>query len=157
MQHVLSTGWELAKLNSQLLSGHVEAGRWQLQTEPGVLALTLQALAQDQLRALRIMCEAAFGKKAPGVEVYDGDTAQVLRDSCLALVHSQRLPVRYRAGSGAGACHLAAMTGILSSAQKCPGCSRLSASLTRTGCRTRHAHVHRLCKASAVVRVTPNL
>ena len=33
------------------------------------------------------MCEAAFGKKAPGVEVYDGDTAQVLRDSCLALVH----------------------------------------------------------------------
>eukprot|EP00891_Asterochloris_glomerata_P009914 jgi/Astpho2/9914/e_gw1.00152.3.1_t len=35
-----------------------------------------KALAQDQLRALRIMCEAAFGKKAPGVEVYDGDTAQ---------------------------------------------------------------------------------
>ena len=33
------------------------------------------------------MCEAAFGKKAPGVEVYDGDTAQVLRDSCVARVH----------------------------------------------------------------------
>ena len=49
------------------------------------------------------------------------------------------------------------MTGILSSAQICPGCSRLSASLTKTGCHTRHAHVHRLCKASAVVRVTPSL
>ena len=37
----------------------------------------LQALAQDQLRALRQMCAAAFGDDAPHVEVYDGDTIRV--------------------------------------------------------------------------------
>ena len=37
----------------------------------------MQALAQDQLRALRQMCEAAFGDQAPYVEVYDGDTIRV--------------------------------------------------------------------------------
>lgn len=37
----------------------------------------VQALAQDQLRALRQMCEAAFGDQAPCVEVYDGDTIRV--------------------------------------------------------------------------------
>lgn len=37
----------------------------------------LQALAQDQLRALRQMCAAAFGEEAPYVEVYDGDTIRV--------------------------------------------------------------------------------
>jgi len=30
---------------------------------------------QDQLRVLRELCAAAFGARAPGVEVYDGDTA----------------------------------------------------------------------------------
>lgn len=38
----------------------------------------LQALAQDQLRALRQMCAAAFGDDAPHVEVYDGDTVRVI-------------------------------------------------------------------------------
>lgn len=38
----------------------------------------LQALAQDQLRALRQMCAAAFGDDAPHVEVYDGDTTRVI-------------------------------------------------------------------------------
>ncbi|GMH38722.1 hypothetical protein BSKO_06606 [Bryopsis sp. KO-2023] len=33
-----------------------------------------KALAQDQLRALRGFCTAAFGDSAPCVEVYDGDT-----------------------------------------------------------------------------------
>ena len=35
--------------------------------------------AQDQLRALREMCFAAFGDKCPHVDVYDGDTAQACR------------------------------------------------------------------------------
>ena len=39
--------------------------------------LFMQALAQDQLRALRQMCAAAFGDDAPHVEVYDGDTGRV--------------------------------------------------------------------------------
>ena len=42
----------------------------------------LQALAQDQLRALRQMCSAAFGDDAPHVEVYDGDTSQVSFSNC---------------------------------------------------------------------------
>ena len=42
----------------------------------------MQALAQDQLRALRQMCSAAFGDDAPHVEVYDGDTSQVSSSSC---------------------------------------------------------------------------
>ena len=55
----------------------------------------MQALAQDQLRALRHMCAAAFGDDAPHVEVYDGDTIRVLhtcitatRSACAAHVHS---------------------------------------------------------------------
>ena len=44
----------------------------------------VQALAQDQLRALRQMCEAAFGDQAPYVEVYDGDTIRV---RCLFAEH----------------------------------------------------------------------
>ena len=35
-------------------------------------------VAQDQRRALQEMCDAAFGAQAPGVEVYDGDTAKVI-------------------------------------------------------------------------------
>ena len=42
-----------------------------------ISAYDLQALAQDQLRALRQMCAAAFGDDAPHVEVYDGDTVRV--------------------------------------------------------------------------------
>ena len=42
----------------------------------------VQALAQDQLRALRHMCAAAFGDDAPHVEVYDGDTVRV-KDTCI--------------------------------------------------------------------------
>ncbi|KAL3163301.1 hypothetical protein ABBQ32_009693 [Trebouxia sp. C0010 RCD-2024] len=38
-----------------------------------------KALAQDQLRALRQMCAAAFGDDAPHVEVYDGDTVRAER------------------------------------------------------------------------------
>ncbi|KAL0027014.1 hypothetical protein WJX79_008750 [Trebouxia sp. C0005] len=38
-----------------------------------------KALAQDQLRALRQMCSAAFGNDAPHVEVYDGDTSHADR------------------------------------------------------------------------------
>lgn len=36
-----------------------------------------KALAQDQLRALRELCAAAFGSKAPAIDIYDGDTPQV--------------------------------------------------------------------------------
>jgi ATP-dependent helicase YprA (DUF1998 family) len=36
-----------------------------------------KALAQDQLRALRELCTATFGARAPAVDVYDGDTAMV--------------------------------------------------------------------------------
>lgn len=33
-----------------------------------------KALAQDQLRALRELCDWTFGKQAPFVDIYDGDT-----------------------------------------------------------------------------------
>lgn len=36
-----------------------------------------KALAQDQLRALKELCAAAFGDKAPCIDIYDGDTPQV--------------------------------------------------------------------------------
>lgn len=36
-----------------------------------------KALAQDQLRALRELCTATFGSKAPSIDIYDGDTPQV--------------------------------------------------------------------------------
>ena len=39
-----------------------------------VLIFPTKALAQDQLRAIRGMCSAAFGDAAPGVDIYDGDT-----------------------------------------------------------------------------------
>lgn len=39
-----------------------------------VLIFPTKALAQDQLRALRGMCTAAFGDAAPAVDIYDGDT-----------------------------------------------------------------------------------
>ena len=42
----------------------------------------MQALAQDQMRALHQMCSAAFGDDAPRVEVYDGDTSQVSSPDC---------------------------------------------------------------------------
>jgi ATP-dependent helicase YprA (DUF1998 family) len=45
--------------------------------DPGACALLLfptKALAQDQLRALRALCDAAFGGAAPRVDIYDGDT-----------------------------------------------------------------------------------
>lgn len=43
-----------------------------------ILMFPTKALAQDQLRALRSLCTAAFGSMAPHIEVYDGDTAKVL-------------------------------------------------------------------------------
>ena len=36
-----------------------------------------KALAQDQLRALRELCDSTFGKRAPFVDIYDGDTPKV--------------------------------------------------------------------------------
>ena len=33
-----------------------------------------KALAQDQLRALQELCDWTFGKQAPFVDIYDGDT-----------------------------------------------------------------------------------
>lgn len=53
--------------------------------DPAACALLMfptKALAQDQLRALRELLHAALGPDAPAVEVYDGDTPQVL---CLLL------------------------------------------------------------------------
>ncbi len=38
-----------------------------------------KALAQDQLRALRELCDWTFGKDAPYVDIYDGDTPKVRR------------------------------------------------------------------------------
>lgn len=78
--------------------------------------------------------------------MYDGDTAQVLRDSCLALVHPSAC-LCAAARCVAGVCHLATMTGNMSSARKCPGCSWLRASLTTTGAAANRAQVHRLCQA----------
>ena len=55
----------------------------------------MQALAQDQLRALRQMCSAAFGDDAPHVDVYDGDTSQVRFSSCQTIntiKHAAKLP-----------------------------------------------------------------
>ena len=36
-----------------------------------------KALAQDQLRALRELCDSTFGERAPCIDIYDGDTARV--------------------------------------------------------------------------------
>ncbi len=36
-----------------------------------------KALAQDQLRALREFCAAAFSERAPAIDIYDGDTPMV--------------------------------------------------------------------------------
>lgn len=47
---------------------------------PGATAIYMfptKALAQDQLRALRELCNTVFGEAAPHVDVYDGDTAKV--------------------------------------------------------------------------------
>jgi DEAD/DEAH box helicase domain-containing protein len=39
-----------------------------------------KALAQDQLRALRELCAAAFGQEdGPAIDVYDGDTPMAER------------------------------------------------------------------------------
>ena len=51
-----------------------------LAKDPRATALYMfptKALAQDQLRALRELCEATFGEHAPHVDIYDGDTAKV--------------------------------------------------------------------------------
>ena len=51
-----------------------------LAADPGATALLMfptKALAQDQLRALREYLSAAFGERAPCVEIYDGDTPMV--------------------------------------------------------------------------------
>ena len=51
-----------------------------LAQDPRATALYMfptKALAQDQLRALRELCEATFGERAPHVDIYDGDTAKV--------------------------------------------------------------------------------
>ena len=51
-----------------------------LAENPNTCALLMfptKALAQDQLRALRSLCTAAFGAECPHIEVYDGDTAKV--------------------------------------------------------------------------------
>ena len=59
--------------------------------EPAAAAIYLfptKALAQDQLRAMRELCAAAFGDAAPGVEVYDGDTPQVECPLPLAVKHA---------------------------------------------------------------------
>jgi DEAD/DEAH box helicase domain-containing protein len=39
-----------------------------------LLMFPTKALAQDQLRALRALCGAAFGARAPAIDIYDGDT-----------------------------------------------------------------------------------
>ena len=52
-----------------------------------------KALAQDQLRALRELCAAAFGDAAPRVAVFDGDTAMADRwRRCTALQWGCLLP-----------------------------------------------------------------
>ena len=49
---------------------------------------------QDQMRALREMCFAAFGDKCPHVDVYDGDTAKVIAHSgCNQLLSANHLNV----------------------------------------------------------------
>ena len=51
-----------------------------LAADPGATALLMfptKALAQDQLRALKEYLAAAFGERAPCVEIYDGDTPMV--------------------------------------------------------------------------------
>lgn len=58
--------------------------------------------------------------------MYDGDTAQVL-ETAAWLVHPSAC-LCAAARCGAGVCHLATMTGNMSSARKCPGCSWLNAS-----------------------------
>ncbi|KAK9795209.1 hypothetical protein WJX73_000198 [Symbiochloris irregularis] len=68
-----------------------------------LLMFPTKALAQDQLRALRLLLTSAFGAQAPKVEVYDGDTAKAdradVRDSTQILItnpdmlHMSILPV----------------------------------------------------------------
>ena len=36
-----------------------------------------KALAQDQLRALRELCDSTIGERAPCITIYHGDTARV--------------------------------------------------------------------------------
>ena len=53
-----------------------------LAQDPRATALYMfptKALAQDQLRALRELCESTFGERAPCIDIYDGDTARVRR------------------------------------------------------------------------------
>ena len=51
--------------------------------------ICMQALAQDQRRALQELLISAFGDHAPNVEVYDGDTLQVhARPSLLTMLHA---------------------------------------------------------------------
>ncbi|BDA42593.1 probable ATP-dependent helicase hrq1 [Coccomyxa sp. Obi] len=46
-----------------------------------------KALAQDQLRALKELCAAAFGDKAPCIDIYDGDTPQADRGEVRERAH----------------------------------------------------------------------
>ena len=51
-----------------------------LAQDPRATALYMfptKALAQDQLRALRELCDSTFGERAPCIDIYDGDTARV--------------------------------------------------------------------------------
>ena len=55
-----------------------------LAQDPKATALYMfptKALAQDQLRALRELCDWTFGKKAPFVDIYDGDTPKARRQA----------------------------------------------------------------------------
>lgn len=70
LQRVVTSLVSQVQCRTELPSKHL----WQSST---VCFSGLQALAQDQLRALRQMCAAAFGEDAPHVEVYDGDTIRV--------------------------------------------------------------------------------
>ena len=46
-----------------------------------------KALAQDQLRALRELCDWTFGEDAPFVDIYDGDTPKARRQASKRCSH----------------------------------------------------------------------
>ncbi len=50
-----------------------------------------KALAQDQLRALRELCAAAFGDKAPSIDIYDGDTPQVRHQDASGFIQLHKI------------------------------------------------------------------
>ena len=68
-----------------------------LAADAGATALLMfptKALAQDQLRALRGYCTAAFGDRAPCVDIYDGDTPMARAPLSHLLISEQHLSSR---------------------------------------------------------------